>query len=149
MIEALLAIMSSSGIGAITGGVFGWLNRREDRKARRSDQTFELRKMNLQSKLDIVKADADAFVESQKTLSAWGGAIKSAVRPLITGYLMLMVHQILMELEDITGGISSLPPAEAYQLYHDITLSIVSLASMAISWWFASRPSGIGVKIDK
>lgn len=143
MIEALLAIMSSSGVGAITGGIFGWLNRREDRKTRKRDQEFQLRKLNLESKLEVVTKEADAFVESQKTLSKVGGAIKSAVRPLITGYLMFMVHNILMKLEGVTGGISSLPPELAVQLYREITLSIISLTAMAVSWWFASRPSSI------
>ena len=49
MIESLMAIMSSSGVGAITGGLFGWLGRREDRKARASDQKFELDRIAAQS----------------------------------------------------------------------------------------------------
>ena len=143
MLEALMTIMSSSGVGAITGGIFGWLNRREDRKARQADQDYELKRIAAQSSADIDLSEADAFKESQKTLSAFGDAVKSAVRPIITGILLYMVWDILQELETITGGIKNLPEQDAIKLYRDITLNIISLTATAASWWFASRPSGI------
>lgn len=138
-----MTIMSSSGVGAITGGIFGWLNRREDRKARRADQEHAREMLTAQSHADIQSSEARAFEESHKTLGAVGGAIKSAVRPIITGALLFMTYRILVELETITGGIGSLPPDEATQLYRDITLNIISLTATAVSWWFASRPTGI------
>ncbi len=143
MLEALMAIMSSSGVGAITGGLFGWLNRREDRKARESDQKFELKRIDAQSTADTGASEARAFEESQKTVSSVGGAIKSAVRPLITSALLFMTYNILIELETITGGIASLPSDQAAALYRDITLNIISLTATAVSWWFASRPSSV------
>lgn len=147
MIEALMTVMTSSGFGAITGGIFGWLNRREDRKARQSDQEFELKRMSAQSEADTEASEAQAFAESQITKSAVGDAIKSAVRPVITGFLLYMTYGILIELERITGGIGSLPAEQAASLYRDITLNIISLTAMAVSWWFASRPTAIkGVK---
>lgn len=141
MIESLVAVLSSSGMGAITGGFFGWLNRREDRKTRRSDQEFELSRITAQSSADTQAADARAFEESQKTMSAVGGAIKSAVRPVITGCLLYMVYVIMIQLESITGGLSSFSPEESASIYREIVLSIVNLAAVAVSWWFASRPA--------
>ena len=143
MLEALMTIMSSSGVGAITGGIFGWLNRREDRKMRQADQDFELKRLSAQSQADVQSSEARAFEESQKTISRVGGAIKSAVRPVITGVLLYMTYGILVQLEDITGGISTLPPVEAAKLYRDIVLNIISLTATAVSWWFASRPSSV------
>ena len=145
MIESLMAVMTSSGFGAITGGVFGWLNRREDRKARSADQEFELNRLSAQSQADTEASEAKAFEESQITKSAVGGAIKSAVRPIITGALLYMTYGILMELEKITGGVAKMPPGEAAALYRDITLNIICLTSTAVSWWFASRPTAIKV----
>ena len=143
MLEALMTIMSSSGVGAITGGIFGWLNRREDRKMRRADQEHEQIMIEKQSRAEVQSSEARAFEESHKTVSAVGGAIKSAVRPVITGALLFMTYRILMELEAITGGIANLPQDEAVKLYRDITLNIISLTATAVSWWFASRPTSI------
>lgn len=143
MLEALMTIMSSSGVGAIVGGVFGWLNRREDRKARQADQEHEIRRIGVQSNAKVVGLEAQAFTESQKTISRIADAVKSIVRPVITGALLYMVWGILQELERLTGGITNLPATEAAALYRDITLNIISLTATAVSWWFASRPTSI------
>jgi len=143
MIDTLMTIMSSSGVGAITGGIFGWLNRREDRKAQKDNQDFQIKMIGVQSTADIGASEARAFEESQKTLSKFGDAIKSAVRPLITGMLLYMVWGILQGLEDITGGLVSMDADTAAVLYRDITLNIISLTATAVSWWFASRPTSI------
>lgn len=143
ILEGLMTIMSSSGVGALTGGIFGWLNRREDRKAKAADQQFELERIRTQSTADSSAAEARAFEESQKTIIKVGDTIKSAVRPVITGILLFMVWGIMQELERMTGGISSLPPEDATRLYRDITLNVISLTATAVSWWFASRPSGM------
>lgn len=143
MLEALMTIMSSSGVGAITGGIFGWLNRREDRKARQADQEHERSMVGLKADAETQQSEARAFETSQKTISKFGDAVKSMIRPLITGALLYMTWGILQELESLTGGISSLPPEQALALYRDITLNIISLTATAVSWWFASRPTAI------
>ena len=143
MLEALLSIISSSGFGAITGGIFGWLSRREDRKVRKQDQQFRLEMVRVQSTAETATEEARAFTESQKTVSKVADLIKGAVRPVITGILLFMVYKVLVSLELITGGIASLPAAEAASLYRTITLNIISLTATAVSWWFASRPSAI------
>ena len=143
MIEALMTIMSSSGLGAITGGFFGWLGRREDRKCRAADQSFELERIIRNSEANVEQIEAEAFTESQKTKSGFSDSVKSLVRPVITGFLLFMTYNILLELETITGGIQSLPDEQAAKIYRDITLNIISLTATAVSWWFASRPSSI------
>lgn len=146
MLDALgtiTAIMSSSGVGAIVGGVFGWLNRREDRKARQADQQHERDMVGLRANADQQTSEARAFEESQKGWGAFGDAIRSIVRPIITGVLLFMVYDIHAKLDAVTGGIEALPAAEAAELYRQIVLNIICLASTAVGWWFASRPSGI------
>lgn len=143
MLESFLAIMSSSGVGALAGGLFGWLNKREDRKTRKSDQAFELDRIRAQSSADTTTSEARAFEESQKTLSRVADAIKAMVRPIITGALLWMVYRIMMQLETLTGGIQTFPAEMAIDLYREIVLNIICLASTAVSWWFASRPSSV------
>lgn len=141
MLDALTTMLASSGAGSIIGGLFGWLNRKEDRKDKASEREYELKRIDAQSKADVDASDARSFEESQKTLSKAGGAIKSAVRPLVTGVLMFAMFQILTGLEQITGGVESLPVEDAVELYRDVVLNIIGLTSTAVSWWFASRPS--------
>lgn len=143
MIDALMTVMGSSAFGAVTGGLFGWLNRREDRKDRVAERQFQLEMVGRQADAATQAADARAFEESQKTKSAWGDAIKSMVRPLITGILLSQTYVILTSLETITGGIEGLPVDDAVQLYRDVVLNIISLTATAVAWWFASRGSQV------
>ena len=143
MFEVLGTILGSAGFGSVVGGLFGWLNRREDRKTRDKDQQHELAMVQANANADQQASEARAFEHSQKVDPSVGGIIKSAVRPVITAALMYMVYNILIELQQINGGIESLPANELAQLYRDIILNIICLASTAVNWWFASRPTAI------
>lgn len=133
-------LFSSAGFGAITGGFFGWLNRREDRKNQAQLQKYELDRIGKQSDSDVRLKDAEGFADSQKTISKIGDAIKSAVRPIVTGFLMYLTWDIYTELTEMLNGLESLPVEKMVSLYHQIVLNIIALTAMAISWWFASRP---------
>ena len=143
MIEAVGTIIASSGFGSVVGGVFGWLNRKEDRKDRQDERNHERAMVGLQSDADVQTANSRAFEESQKTKSAFGDAIKSAVRPLITAALLYQSYIILVSLEALTGGLRSLSPDLTLALYRDIVLNVISLTATCVSWWFASRPSTV------
>jgi hypothetical protein len=142
MIASLLAVMTSSTAGGIVGGVFGWLNRREDRIVNIQNQAHELKLIQAGANAGQQTSEARAFEESQKTKGSFAGAIKSAIRPIITGILYWYVWQFILILQGVIGTLTTIDPAAALALYELIMLSIVNLASMATSWWFASRPSG-------
>jgi hypothetical protein len=139
MLETLGTILASSGAGSIIGGVFGLLGRKEERKARESDYQFKLDSARLGGDIAIESADARSFEESQKTKSKLGDALKSAFRPIITSFLLYQCYIILTSLEQVTGGMASLPPELASELYRDIVLNIISLTATAVNWWFAAR----------
>lgn len=139
MFEALATVLASSGAGSIIGGIFGLLGRKEERKAKEADYKFRLESMRLGGDIAIETADAEAFKESQITKSKFGDAIKSAVRPIITGVLLWQVFIVLTSLEAITGGLEALPVDLSIQLYRDIVLNIISLTATAVNWWFAAR----------
>lgn len=143
MIEALMTIG-----GSVVGGLFGWLNRKEDAKARRDDQIFELKRMSIAAKAEVEANDAKAFYESQKTTSPIADIIKSIVRPIITGCFMFMLFKVMTQLELLTGGIESFSASERLELYRIIVLNIVSLTATIISWWFSSRPTSIKGKFN-
>ena len=139
MFEALSTVLASSGVGSIIGGVFGLLGRKEERRAKEVDNRFKLESMRLGGDIALETVDAESFKESQKTVSKIGGAIKSAVRPIITGFLMYYVYVILTGLEAITGGLEALPDQMVIEIYKDIVLNIICLTATAVNWWFASR----------
>lgn len=143
MLEALGTIIASSGFGSVVGGIFGWLNRKEDRKDRESERQYQLSLLQAKANFEQQTSEARAFEQSQITKSAFGDAVKSAVRPIITAALLYQTYVILISLEQLTGGLESLPVDMTVQLYRDIVLNIISLTAMSVSWWFASRPSGI------
>ena len=66
MISLLMEAMGSSSVGAIIGGGFGWLNRREDRKRSRADQDHELNMLHAGSDamIEIVRMEAKAQVDA-------------------------------------------------------------------------------------
>ena len=135
----LATILASSGAGSIIGGVFALLNRKEERRQRESDQKFNLDFARLNGNIALETQDAIAFTESQKTVSKFGGAVKSTIRPIITFILLSQSYIILTNLETITGGIESLPVDVSMQLYRDVVLNIISLTATSVSWWFAAR----------
>ena len=139
MLADLATILASSGAGSIIGGVFGLLNRKEERKQKEADQRHQLESMRLGGTIALETQDAISFTESQKTTSRIGGAIKSAFRPVMTSFLLYFTYRIMISLEAVTGGVESLPPELALQLYRDIVLNIISLTATAVNWWFAAR----------
>lgn len=141
MIAELSSILASSAAGSLIGGVFSWLNRKEEAKERKDERAFKLAMVSANANAGQMTSEARAFEESQKTTSSIGGSIKSAVRPLITAVLLYQTYIILMSLETMVGGIEILGEGEALQLYRDIVLNIISLTAMSISWWFGARPS--------
>ena len=143
MIEAIMAVLGSSTVGGIVGGVLGIFQRREDRKYQEQQNEFEIRRIKHESIAGVATSEARAFEHSQKPDPSIGGIIKSAVRPILTGILYYEVYVLIIAIESLTGGLSSIDSAELLDLYRTIVLSVLSLCSMATSWWFASRPSGL------
>jgi len=143
MIEAIMAVLGSSTVGGIVGGVMGIFQRREDRKYQEQQNEFEIRRIKHESIAGVATSEARAFEHSQKPDPSIGGIIKSAVRPILTGILYYEVYVLIVAIESLTGGLSSIDSAELLDLYRTIVLSVLSLCSMATSWWFASRPSGL------
>jgi hypothetical protein len=141
MIEAIAQLLGSSAVGSAIGGVFGWLNRKEERKERESERKFQIEMLQAKANFEQLTSEARAFEESQKSKSGWSDVIKELVRPLITAALMYQVYIVLISLEELTGGMASLPAELSVQLYREIVLNIISLCATAVSWWFAARPS--------
>lgn len=155
----LMDVLSSAGFGAITGGLFGWLGKREEREnmkmkfnhdlnmlQAKTDATIEVAKMGIEEAknagaLLVEKVEAKAFEQSQKATSKFADIIKSLIRPIILGLLMYQTYMILKSLETLTGGIKAFKPEEVLGLYRIVVLSITGLTATAVGWYFAARSS--------
>lgn len=154
-----MEILGSAGFGAITGGLFGWLSKREERAnlqmklnhdldmiAAKTDATITVAKMGIETakvagQLLVEKVEAKAFEVSQKPISKFAGNLKACIRPIILAVLMYQTYTILDSLETLTGGLKSFTPSEVLSLYKIVILSITGLTSTAVGWYFASRSS--------
>lgn len=155
----LLDIFGSAGFGAITGGLFGWLGKREERENMKmkfdhdlnmlnakTDATIEIAKMGIEEArtagaLAVEKLEAKAFEVSQRTTSKFSEIAKSLIRPLILAVLMYQTYMILDSLETLTGGLEAFKPEEVLGLYRIVVLSITGLTATAVGWYFAARSS--------
>jgi len=154
----ILELLGSAGFGSVLGALFGWLNKKEESQTLKmkleheramieanTKSQIELGKMSIEEakvvgQLAVDKKEALAFSNSQKT-TAWGETIKSFIRPLILGVLMYQTYLILTSLEELTGGLATLPQTEVIALYKIVILMITGLTATAVSWYFAQRSS--------
>lgn len=169
MLDAILGVMTSSGLGAITGLIGGIWQKIEQRKLVKEEnrhdeemaqidiqlQTMENEQAILMVDKQIEQAqaegaiavdikDADAFVESIKAASKptgnpWIDGIKTAVRPLLTAVLLYFSWDIYDQLRTIIGDLEGLDPKLTQELFIYVVHSIIFLTVTAVAWWFASR----------
>jgi hypothetical protein len=169
MFTTILGLFTSGGFGAITGLIGGWLAKREQRKLLELNNDHDFRMANVDLKRDQLQFDhalavvdkhieksqaegeiatdvreADAFVESiqseaKSTGTRVGDAIRSAIRPLLTGFLLFISWTIYSNLDTLVGGLQSLDKEVIEQLFVYVVHSILFLTITAVSWWFASR----------
>ena len=169
MFTTILGLFTSGGFGAITGLIGGWLAKREQRKLIELTNDHDYRMAEVDLKRDELQYDhalatidknieqseaegviatdvraADAFVESvsnatKTTGSRIGDALKSAVRPILTAFLLYISWTIYSNLDELVGGLKALDEEVIEQLFVYVVHSILFLTITAVSWWFASR----------
>ncbi len=154
----ILELFGSAGFGALTGGIFGifksfqetrnleikqshqvaMLTAQTDAQVRLADKQIEANKV--QGELVVEEQEVKAFTVSQAT-SSFGHAVKSIIRPLITGCLLYVSYKLTMQLNTLVGGLNSIPAAELAAIYKVVILQIFGLTGMCVGWWFATRNS--------
>lgn len=113
MISAILALLGSSAVGSIIGGVFAFLNRKADIEVKRLDHghelelrraDMELAKLEADGRLQVAMVEADGMAESAR-MAAIGqahtadmldaGTLKAAGK---TGGLLLVLTDVFRRL---------------------------------------------------
>jgi len=169
MLDAILGIASSSGLGAIVGLVGSYMAKKEQRLLDQMNNEHELSMANVDMQRDAaesaqalemadnqieqviaegaIQSDivaGEAFTASQRQAAkssgvTWIDGLRSSMRPLITIYLLIIVTVITYHLNRIIGGLEVIPAADLYQLYSHIIDQAVFLTVTAVLWWFGSR----------
>jgi hypothetical protein len=169
MLEAILGIASSSGLGAIVGLAGSYMAKREQRKldemnnihekdmaridlerdAAESAQALQMADKQIeqsQAEAEIASevSAGEAFTASQLMGNKPSGPsimdqFRTAMRPLITIFLLVMVSVLTYKIQKLLGGLESLQVAELFALYTHIINQTVFLTVTAVLWWFGSR----------
>lgn len=161
IIETIITLLSSSGVGAILGTINGWIQRREEREnlKLRYDHEENLENLRIQDRKlaheqqqeaavvnnahEIEVEEVKAFNGSLQT-SEKGQTVKAMVRPLVLLYLLTMTTAIVIGLVRLMGDLDALAGEnmdEIMDLVKACVYMVLSLTSMAVSWYFAQRPS--------
>jgi hypothetical protein len=169
MLDAILGLASSSGLGVIAGLVGSFLAKREERKVLELSNahetnmaTIDMERDSRDQAHDIQMADKQMDMAAQEgeiaadvaELGNIGETIKAQsklsgnvvvdgilrfVRPFITFYLLVVLSIIGYQLHKLTGGLESLPTDDVFELYQYLIHQIIFLTVTAVTWWFGSR----------
>lgn len=166
-----VSLLASSGFGTIIGIAGSWLQKREDRKILELSHKHEIEIASLKQKADQSKFDCNikladkgierskiegeikenldfsqGFVASMKTMDTISGSkvvdgIRSLMRPILSVYLLTIATILTLSVGKLVGGMKSIPETVLLDLYKSVIFEIIFMTSVAVTWWFGSRPS--------
>jgi hypothetical protein len=168
---ALLSLLTSTGFGGIVGILGSWLTKREERKnielqyahdfkmaeLRRDEVKLEaehelamadkqMERAQMEGNIALGEAELSAFQEGLREQNKTYGikvvdAVRGLMRPLITLYLLAIATMLTYKINELVGGISTLPLEELLKTYKNVIDQMLFLTATSVTWWFGSRPS--------
>lgn len=153
MIESILTLLASPVLGSISGMIGNWIQKKQEIEIikEQNNQQYKMsmldsenkrREIESQSKADGERLDGEAFVKAQDTpKTGWAAGLMSAVRVLVTTYLLIFMTYLAYEVNTLVGGLETLPMEVLIDMYGQIIFSIIYLTITAITFWFGQRPS--------
>ncbi len=171
MLSEMVDIGTTGGLGAIVGVIGGGISKWFDLKKQRQDvelrvKLAEISAQEAESEREhallmadkeqqaaqyegMIQADisaGQALIESIKSDAKSTGiiivdAIRGLMRPVITTVLMTLSIWLTYQLWRALGGLGGLPHEDLIAMFWYILKQMVFLTVLAVSWWFASRPS--------
>ena len=165
--EWLVSVFASSGFGAVIGLFGGILQKKIELKAENAKMNYELKRRELDLKesaqergheidmanknieraqvegqIQVESLEVGAFTESQKNGKV-DGALRF-VRPVITGYLLIMSSVLFYSVWSNVGGLTAIPKAELVEMLLMMISTAMFLTVTCTAWWFGSRGGNIG-----
>lgn len=155
---SIVSILASPLLGSVTGSIFQWLNRREERATAREKMAAEAKLIELQNahtilvaekqltatikqgELEIEKVEASAFVESQKaTSSSKSDMLKSWARVVLVSYTALVCLVLTYLVARQIGGIGAMEKYALTALFSEAVSQFFFMFGLAFSWFFGAR----------
>ena len=165
--EWLASVLSSSGLGSIVGLAGGIITKRLELKALSQEMSFKLKmrdydiqesaqersheidianknieRAKVEGEIKVESLEVGAFTESQKN-GAVDGVLRF-VRPLITGYLLIVFTFLTIVVWQSVGGLESINEADRVGIFRDMLNAIIFLTVTCVAWWYGSRGGNIG-----
>lgn len=86
-----------------------------------------------------------AALKSKSRLVMWlmagTDAVRGLIRPVLTGYLVVVVHMMYADMQKLMSGYgATLPHSVVQELLLQIISTLLYLATVAVVWWFGTRP---------
>ena len=170
MLETILGVFTSGGMGAIVGlaGSIAvkWLEYKTLGQKLAFEKSMALIRMKeaememthalalADKQMEIAQVEGEiqkdvaemaAFAESQKAgqqmYGGWVDKLRGAMRPSITIYLLIVTTALTAMLWNTLGGLETMPVDKLQDLFVYLVYSAVFLTLTATTWWFGSRPS--------
>ncbi|MDF2178374.1 hypothetical protein P2G88_08930 [Aliiglaciecola sp. CAU 1673] len=166
MLEAIVGIFSSSGLGAIVGLFGSWLTKREERRNMALKLEFEvkmaeIRKAEAEMEFNHELALADkqieraqvegeiqrdvaemaAFKESLKEQQQmyeikFVDAVRGLMRPLITVYLLIIATYVTLKIGGFVGGMEGAMPEQEMVIMYKDTIAQVMFLVTTAVTWW-------------
>ena len=164
MLEIILALFSSSGVGSIVGLIGGLANRWADYKFKEQDREHELRTMDkdlefmkteYEQRVKVTSIEADAAVETagyEAMAESYNYArptnedgiidsISKVIRPLLTLCFFFFSVYIFYTINSMIQAVGLEPSIDqVFVMWKSSIEWILFQAGVAIGWWFAMRP---------
>lgn len=149
-------------VGSVVGGVFKWLNAKEEKKERDAQRAHEVSLQQLQmqarreeteQELELVeqegswsglsesiRSDSIAAANSHK----WVNDVRSLYRPFLTTGLIVLLYimfrDLMAALQDQNSYLGALfSEAEVHEIIKYVIYSVAFAATTSIVWWFGDR----------
>ena len=170
MVETLLELLlggATGGIVGVVGGLFrAWLDVRA--MALRNEHEFKLRQLDAsleaaQQRHELAMADKQAeraqvegiiqrdvselqafttsLQEHAQRYGGWVDQVRGVMRPAITTYLLIALTVWTALVWTKFGGLQQFDPFDLEVMLRQLINTWVFLATGAVGWWYASRPS--------
>ena len=170
MFEAIAAILSTSGFGAILGGLGGLASKFASYKLRKlevaasyklalltraeaqDEQAHALAMADKQlvttqaeGEIALEIADSELLASSIKAASAptgisWVDAWRGCMRPAIASILLIQLIALTWALWSEVGGLQAFDQAELIAMFKMVVQQLLFLTVTAVAWYFAARP---------
>lgn len=85
------------------------------------------------------RAYAEDLTAGQNWLMVVVDTFRGLIRPLLTLYLAGVATYMVVKMNALVGGLESMNIDKVHELWWQVTITVLYIASTAVTWWFGSR----------